>query len=134
MGTYHACESFAGNYDGGGNTVNVPYTGSATEGNDSNIGLFKELLPGATIHDLTINALMQGIHDNGGALAGKSSGSVTITNVSVEGSINSNNHTNIGGFIGYVAGDITLQIAISRHLCKAAMPSVVWLEDTAMAP
>lgn len=107
MGTYHACESFAGNYDGGGNTVNVPYTGSATEGNDSNIGLFKELLPGATIHDLTINALMQGIHDNGGALAGKSSGSVTITNVSVEGSINSNNHTNIGGFIGYVAGDIT---------------------------
>ncbi len=107
MGTYHACESFAGNYNGGGYTVNVPYTGSATEGNDSNIGLFKELLPGATIHDLTINALMQGIHDNGGALAGKSSGNVTIANVNVEGSINSDNHTNIGGFIGYVAGDIT---------------------------
>lgn len=107
MGTYHACESFAGNYDGGGFTVTVPYTGSATEGNDSNIGLFKELLPGTTVRNLVVNALMQGIHDNGGALAGKASGPITIEGVSVTGSLGSDNHANIGGFIGAASGDIT---------------------------
>lgn len=108
MGTYHACESFAGNYNGNGYTINVPYTGSATEGNDSNIGLFKELLGGATIRNLNINALMQGIYSNGGALAGKASGTVTISKVNVEGSVNSRNLTNIGGFIGYATGNITI--------------------------
>lgn len=59
-GTYHACESFAGNYQGNGFTLTVPYTGSTSEPNDCEIGLFKELVGGAVIHNLTINAMIQG--------------------------------------------------------------------------
>ena len=90
-GTYHACESFAGNYQGNGFTLTVPYTGSTSEPNDCEIGLFKELVGGAVIHNLTINAMIQGVHSNGGALAGKSSGKVMIDSVNIEGSINAQN-------------------------------------------
>ena len=99
-GTYHACESFAGNYQGNGFTLTVPYTGSTSEPNDCEIGLFKELVGGAVIHNLTINAMIQGVHSNGGALAGKSSGKVMIDSVNIEGSINAQNRYNIGGIIG----------------------------------
>ena len=107
-GTYHACESFAGNYQGNGFTLTVPYTGSTSEPNDCEIGLFKELVGGAVIHNLTINAMIQGVHSNGGALAGKSSGKVMIDSVNIEGSINAQNRYNIGGFIGYATGELTI--------------------------
>lgn len=107
-GTYHACESFAGNYQGNGLTLTVPYTGSTSEPNDCEIGLFKELVGGAVIHNLTINAMIQGVHSNGGALAGKSSGKVMIDSVNIEGSINAQNRYNIGGIIGYATGELTI--------------------------
>lgn len=107
-GTYHACESFAGNYEGNGFTLTVPYTGSTSEPNDCEIGLFKELVGGAVIHNLTINAMIQGVHSNGGALAGKSSGKVMIDSVNIEGSINAQNRYNIGGIIGYATGELTI--------------------------
>lgn len=107
-GTYHACESFAGNYQGNGFTLTVPYTGSTSEPNDCEIGLFKELVGGAVIHNLTINAMIQGVHSNGGALAGKSSGKVMIDSVNIEGSINAQNRYNIGGIIGYATGELTI--------------------------
>lgn len=107
-GTYHACEYFAGNYYGNGFTITVPFTGSSTEPNDNEIGLFKELVGGAVVRNLTINAQIQGVHTNGGAVAGKSSGKVLIDSVNVEGAINSQNLYNIGGFVGSATGELTI--------------------------
>ena len=52
--------------------------------------------------------MIQGVHSNGGALAGKSSGKVMIDSVNIEGSINAQNRYNIGGIIGYATGELTI--------------------------
>lgn len=107
-GTYHAGEEFAGNYYGNGFSINVPFTGNTTDTYDTEVGLFKELVGGAAVRYLTINVQFQGVHTNGGAVAGKSSGKVLIDSVNVEGSINAQNLHNIGGFIGSATGELTI--------------------------
>ncbi len=107
MGTYHACESFAGNYNGNDHTITVPYVGGESDA-DKAIGLFKELSNGAVIKNLCVNAMIQGVASEGGGLAGISNGEVTIDNVTVTGAINNDNRYNIGGMIGSGSGNLTI--------------------------
>lgn len=109
-GRYYACYPFAGIYDGGSHEIKVAYLG-AENTDDNDIGLFQTLLDGAQIHNLTLDISMRGIGTNGGTLAGNANGTVTISNVSVEGSIAGK--SNIGGFIGYANGNLT---ATNCHL------------------
>lgn len=90
--------SFAGTYDGDGHTITLNYTGSSSE-RDRNIGLFKVLYRGATIKNLSINAGIRGVLQNGGAVAGRTEGTVVLDGVQVSGSINDCGD-NIGGFVG----------------------------------
>lgn len=105
-GRYYAGCLFAGSYDGTGHSITIPYIGSQDE-NDESIGLFKTLYTGAKIKDLVLKPRMQGIRTNGGALAGISQDSVSITNVTVDGSITGSGER-IGGFIGYATGCLTI--------------------------
>ncbi len=106
-GRYTFGESFAGIYDGDGKSITIAYLGAQAE-SDTTVGLFKTLYDGAQIKNLTIRANMQGIKKNGGMLAGSSQGNVTLTNVTVSGSItDSNGH--IGAFIGHATGNLTAE-------------------------
>ena len=103
-GHNYAGYSFAGIYDGNNEEINLAYAGSKTE---ENVGLFKILYEGAEIKNLTINANIRRVGKNGGALAGRSEGKVTIKNVTVKGSLTDCND-NIGGFIGMANGDLNV--------------------------
>lgn len=104
-GRYTFGESFAGIYDGDGKSITIAYLGAQAE-SDTTVGLFKTLYDGAQIKNLTIRANMQGIKKNGGMLAGSSQGNVTLTNVTVSGSITDSNE-HIGAFIGHATGNLT---------------------------
>ncbi len=106
-GRYYANTDFAGIYDGGGYSITVSYIGSRDAGIDENIGLFQSLRDGAQIQNLTIKQNMQGIKQNGGALAGSAYGNIALNNIRVEGSI-TDSGDNLGGFIGYVEGNLTI--------------------------
>ncbi len=105
-GRYYAGCRFAGYYDGTGHSITLPYIGSREE-SDNSIGLFKKLYNGAVIKDLILKPRMQGIKSNGGALAGISQDSVSISNVTVDGSITGSGER-IGGFIGYATGYLSI--------------------------
>ncbi len=90
--------SFAGTYDGGGHTITINYTGSSSE-RDRNVGMFKVLYGGATIKNLTVNAGIRGVLQNGGAVAGRTEGTVVLEGVQVNGSLYDCGD-NIGGFVG----------------------------------
>ena len=90
--------SFAGTYDGGGHTITINYTGSSSE-RDRNVGMFKVLYRGATIKNLMVNAGIRGVLQNGGAVAGRTEGTVVLDGVQVSGSLNDCGD-NIGGFVG----------------------------------
>lgn len=105
-GRYYAGCLFAGYYDGTGHSITLPYIGSREE-SDNSIGLFKKLYNGAVIKDLVLRPRMQGIKSNGGALAGISQDSVSISNVTVDGSITGSGER-IGGFIGYATGYLSI--------------------------
>lgn len=106
-GRYTFGESFAGIYDGDGKSITIAYLGAQAE-SDTTVGLFKTLYDGAQIKNLTIRANMQGIKKNGGMLAGSSQGNVTLTNVTVSGSITDSNE-HIGAFIGHATGNLTAE-------------------------
>ena len=106
-GRYYAGYLFAGSYDGSGHCVMLPYIGSQ-EDDDNSIGLFKVLCKGAEIKNLVVKPRMQGIKSKGGALAGVSQDSVSITNVTVDGSITGCGDC-IGGFIGYATGSLIIK-------------------------
>lgn len=106
-GRYTFGESFAGIYDGNGKSITIAYLGAQAE-SDTTVGLFKTLYDGAQIKNLTIRANMQGIKKNGGMLAGSSQGNVTLTNVTVSGSITDSNE-HIGAFIGHATGNLTAE-------------------------
>lgn len=105
-GRNYAGYSFAGVYDGGGMEINLVYSGSKSS-KDQNVGLFKMLYSGAMIKNLTINANMRGISNNGGAVAGVSDGSVALNDITVNGSLNDCDAC-IGGFIGQAKGKLTI--------------------------
>lgn len=97
--------TFAGSYDGDGHTIMLNYAGSNSE-KDQNIGLFKVLLDGATIKNLTVYANLRGISKNGGAIAGKAEGNIVLDKIKVNGSINDCGE-NIGGLVGYSNHNLT---------------------------
>ncbi len=101
-GRYYAGCLFAGSYDGGGHRISLPYIGSKEE-SDRSIGLFNRLYNGAAIRNLILQPRMQGILSDGGALAGAAQDSVSIRNVTVDGSITGCGER-IGGFIGHATG------------------------------
>ncbi|WP_455631963.1 hypothetical protein [Parabacteroides sp.] len=104
-GRYTQGESFAGIYDGDGKSITIAYLGAQAE-SDTTVGLFSTLYDGAQINNLTLKANIQGIKKSGGALAGSSQGNVTLTNVTVSGSITDCDEY-IGAFIGYATGKLT---------------------------
>lgn len=99
-------ESFAGNYKGGGFTISdLYYSGSNNSTDDVNIGLFRTLEDGATVKKLTVKTnSVSGINRNFCILAGSATGNISISDVTVNGSV-SQNYTgeNIGGIIGCVS-------------------------------
>jgi hypothetical protein len=110
---------FAGTYDGMNHTISgfsrtYISTTENTSGQDVNIGLFSELLNGCTIRNLSLeNVSFIGIEKNGGPLAGRVEGKITLSNIHTSGSITgSDNHLHqdcIGGLIG-AAENVTLTI------------------------
>ncbi len=98
---------FAGKFLGNGHTVsNLKHSDSGSSG----IGLFKELLEGALVSDLKLELVnIASALDNVGALAGASSGSVKIENVSVSGNIAATGD-NVAALVGK-AGIGTLEIS-----------------------
>lgn len=99
--------SFAGNYDGGGFAIqNLYYVGAKDASKDSGVGMFAELLDGAVISNLTIdNFSIMNTAGDCGALAGKASGVVKVSNVNVSGSIVDGGN-NCGGLIGSIDGEL----------------------------
>lgn len=92
-------ESFAGKYDGGGNSIShMSYIGTGNE-NDSYIGMFSRLSNGAVIKNLIIDdiSILDG-YNNVGAVTGYVNGDVSLENVTVSGSVGG--HSSIGGLIG----------------------------------
>ncbi len=102
----YGCEEFAGNFDGGNQTITYEYFGSGADTIDSNRGLFSVLRDGANISNLKIRASMKNIRYNAGALAGVVNGSVKISKVYFHSDIASlsgyDASRNIGGLIGKV--------------------------------
>ena len=92
-------ESFAGKYDGGGNSIShMSYIGSGNE-NDSYIGMFSRLFNGAVIKNLIIDDIsIQDGYNYIGAVTGYVNGDVSLENVTVSGSVGG--HSSIGGLIG----------------------------------
>ena len=104
-GRLYAGEVFAGNYDGQGHTVKISFIGSGNTEKDVEIGLFKQLTNGATIQNLSLDVDLQNVASYGGALAGKTSGTVSISNIEVSGTIKATG-SYIGGFIGHAEGTL----------------------------
>jgi len=100
---------FAGHYDGGGFAIeNIYYIGNKDQKKDCGVGLFAELYDGAEITNLNINALnIQNTAGDCGAIAGKASGSVKISNVKVNGNITQGGYR-CGGLIGSLNGRLTV--------------------------
>lgn len=138
----YGCEEFAGNYDGGNNTITFEYFGSGNDTIDSNQGLFSVLRDGATISNLKINASIKNVRYNAGALAGVVNGEVKVSNVYYHTDISSqsgyDNSNNIGGLIGKLedasltvksAGTSDKIIAISGKSCVGGLIGCVHNSD-----
>ena len=103
-GRLYSGYDFAGHYDGGGYSITLMYQGAGNVEKDSNVGLFTTLKDNAQIENLTIKALMSGMANCCGTLAGESSGTVIINNVHVAGNIEGKN--NVGALIGKATGKL----------------------------
>lgn len=90
--------SFAGNYDGQGHKIKIEYIGNNNTETDCYVGMFPNLIYGATVQNLDIECQIVNAANYVGALAGTSSGMVTIDNVSASGTIIAG--SNVGGLIG----------------------------------
>lgn len=103
-----AAVCFQGSLDGGGHTLrNLAYTGGADVVKDSEVGLFKSLY-NADISNLKLTgALITNASSNVGLIAGKAGGHTSVTNVSIEGTIQAAGD-GVGGIIGWATEDITL--------------------------
>ncbi len=105
-GTMYTAYSFAGHYDGGGHTVSYSYIGD-NSGEANDIGLFANLVDGAEIQNLIVDAKIKNGNKNVGLLAGNSQGNVYLNNVEAKGSVEAKD--NVGGFIGYAEGNLTVE-------------------------
>lgn len=113
-------ESFAGIYDGNGYVIkDINYYGANSE-SYSNVGLFTELKNGAVVKNLNLdNVSFRNVYQNCGSVAGYASGSVTIENMTISGSMSFDNFgDNIGAVLGSINGgtvklsNITNQMSI----------------------
>ncbi len=101
--------SFAGNYDGGGYSMkDMYYRGADDQNVDSHIGIFPSLLDGAVISNVKITgANISHVCNDIGILAGTVKGYVNLDNIEVQGNIQGDKATNVGGLIGRISeGDI----------------------------
>lgn len=95
-------QSFAGNYDGGNNSIK----GIVINGKD-NTGIFTSLINGAIIQNLTIEGIAISSSEYYlGALAGQSTGHVRLRGIRTSGSISGKEY--VGGLIGRAEGKLTL--------------------------
>lgn len=92
---------FAGCYDGGSHVLsNLLYKGANNETKDAKVGLFSELLDGASILNVSLkNADLRQVVGECGLLAGAATGSVQVKNVSVYGQV-AGSGNDLGGLIG----------------------------------
>ena len=99
-------ESFAGIYDGNGFVIDDMNYFGANSDNYSNVGLFTELKNGAVVKNLIMdNVSFRNVYQNCGSVAGFASGSVTIENVTVSGSMSFEDFgDNIGAILGSASG------------------------------
>ena len=96
-------ESFAGIYDGNGYSINDMTYQGANNDSHTNVGLFTELKNGAEVRNLNLGTIsFVNVYKNCGAVAGSSSGNVTIDNITISGSMSFDKMgENIGGILGY---------------------------------
>ena len=111
-------ESFAGIYDGNGYSINDMSYHGANSTTYSNVGLFTELKNGAEVRNLNLgNISFTNVYKNCGAIAGSSSGSVTIDNISISGTMSFDNiGENIGGILGYANKGVQKITSITNNL------------------
>lgn len=118
-------KKFSGTFDGNGHTIRglnnsgIDYEGLKNPDNEYTFGLFG-CVEGATIKDLTLSAVaIEGsdslIGDNVGALIGYSRGSLTVSGITVSGSVAGHS---VAGIVGRAYGsDDTEASAISITGC-----------------
>lgn len=100
---------FGGHYDGGGyKLTGLNYTGALNPDRDQCIGLFSELMSGAVVENVCIEGLNINRAMLCGAIAGKSSGTVTLRNISAAGII-SDGGDYIGGLVGCVNDSLIVE-------------------------
>ncbi len=104
-GTTYTGYDFAGIYDGQNHTITLTYAGSTSEA-DVAVGLFPALRNGAAISNLTIKAMVSGVRRNVGSCAGICSGTVTLSNVHIVGSMIC--QESMGAFVGNSQGALTV--------------------------
>lgn len=97
----YACDKFAGIYNGGNHTLKLTIKGSS--GASSGGGLFGELTGSASISDLNFsNTEISGFKNDCGIVAGKITGDVKISNISILGLVTG--ESNIGSVAGQCYG------------------------------
>ena len=135
-------EKFAGIYDGGNYAINNLSFSGASSSDNVDVGLFRSVSNGAEIKNLKLQSSTSftGIKDRGGMLAGSASGTITIKNVEIEGTIGGNGTDGgitIGGLIGYVKdAKLTIEgvqlnftlINVNKHVGGL----IGWLENSTL--
>ena len=111
-------ESFAGIYDGNGNSINDMTYQGANNDSHTNVGLFTELKNGAEVRNLNLGTIsFVNVYKNCGAVAGSSSGNVTIDNITISGSMSFDKMgENIGGILGYANNGVQKITNITTNL------------------
>lgn len=96
---------FAGDYDGGGHTIDgLYYKGSGRQDSDTCFGLFQELRGHASVHNLNFTGIsVSGLYSDGGIIAGRSTGIHSLADISLAGHMAGENGSSfLGGLIGHV--------------------------------
>lgn len=107
-GREYASFPFAGNYNGNMHTISkINYTGTTSNTIDINIGLFDALLDGTQISNLNLEIALKDIYSHCGALAGYTTGNVSLESISASGIIN-NCSSCCGGLLGKSSGNLSI--------------------------
>ena len=111
-------ESFASIYDGNGYSINDMTYQGANNDSHTNVGLFTELKNGAEVRNLNLGTIsFVNVYKNCGAVAGSSSGNVTIDNITISGSMSFDKMgENIGGILGYANNGVQKITNITTNL------------------
>lgn len=99
---------FAGTYKGNGHWITISYAGGDNAHKDNKVGLFGTLLDGSAVSNLKINGTLGSVVDSVGLVAAAATGAVSLTNITVTGSLSASGNY-AGGLVGR-ASDATLKI------------------------